>query len=518
MSRLTENANNENDKIIKITENKVKSVRKYCEFYTDMAIQSYDWQQYKYSIQALSSVIAARKTWGITPVWNDIFSKITGYSYEDIEECSRKLHTKYEKFFCKTKKPSKPKLSKAKSGEQGILSNSQSVSNLALNGTATDSLTRTKAVSISTKMREKSQKLKENDPSDSSVYVKGAPSNEKMNSSNFFTNPLQPVKSFNLQKEKHAIAADSGYNSQKEGKRFGSKSKGYQATTISMSRKGSVKSIDSNTGNKAFKSFLKQPTKIKLRMARSNDTQNSSHISDKSYRQNRILRKRRKQPSESIDSERNGNTRYGATLRLFNSNSTSKANLSFSSSVVCQKLKKNPSKSKISSNVSHSEIGNETTRINKYSIVTWGATFDNSKDQSKHPKQTYGTIFPRRSSGLLRPKTSIGRNHSLYSNAKKFNNSCVESKINVDHFLSNRSNSEQGNLQPFVTEPMKGNEHHETTVVHISETNGSMHEHHKLTKNYSLKTIFEKKRLNSKDFIKNNINYVNQLSSKVKNE
>lgn len=30
------------DKVIEITENKIKSVRKYCEFYTDMALQSFD--------------------------------------------------------------------------------------------------------------------------------------------------------------------------------------------------------------------------------------------------------------------------------------------------------------------------------------------------------------------------------------------------------------------------------------------------------------------------------------------
>lgn len=30
------------DKIMEITENKIKSVRKYCEFYTDMALQSFD--------------------------------------------------------------------------------------------------------------------------------------------------------------------------------------------------------------------------------------------------------------------------------------------------------------------------------------------------------------------------------------------------------------------------------------------------------------------------------------------
>lgn len=37
----------------------------------------------------------------------------------------------------------------------------------------------------------------------------------------------------------------------------------------------------------------------------------------------------------------------------------------------------------------------------------------------------------------------------------------------------------------------------------------------RLTKNYSLNTIFERKKQFTKDFIKNNIRYVNKLSSKL---
>lgn len=45
-----------------VVPHKIKSVRKYCEFFTDMALQSFDCQQYKYSVQALGAVVAARRT------------------------------------------------------------------------------------------------------------------------------------------------------------------------------------------------------------------------------------------------------------------------------------------------------------------------------------------------------------------------------------------------------------------------------------------------------------------------
>ena len=82
---------------------KLKSVRKYCEFFTDMAIQSLDIQQYEYSVQALAAVVAARRICGIKPIWSRHFEDITGYDYTQIEECYNKLYSKYEKFFSKSK-------------------------------------------------------------------------------------------------------------------------------------------------------------------------------------------------------------------------------------------------------------------------------------------------------------------------------------------------------------------------------------------------------------------------------
>lgn len=76
----------ENKKEQEVISHKIKSVRKYCEFFTDMALQSFDCQQYKYSIQALSAVIAARRTCGIKPIWSKHFKIITGYDFAEIEE------------------------------------------------------------------------------------------------------------------------------------------------------------------------------------------------------------------------------------------------------------------------------------------------------------------------------------------------------------------------------------------------------------------------------------------------
>ena len=295
-----------------------------------------------------------------------------------------------------------------------------------------------------------------------------------------------------------------------------------------MSRKNSIKTIETSNTRGKFKSFLKQPTQIssnrvknRLRMARSNDTQNSSKISERSHQQNKILRKRRKQPSESIESSRNWANKYGSTLRLFSSWASTKANKSFNGTIVChKKTQNNPSGKNISStNVSHHEIGSQSSRLSKYklSATNWGMTFDNSREKAPNPtKLVHANLSSRRPSGIVRPKTSIGRNHSLYTNSKKFNQSWIETKAAVEHYISQRSNSEQGNIELYVSEPWTDtNEVDETPRANLSQWPSQGQP--RLTKNYSLKTIFEKKRQTSKDFIKNNISYVNKLSSKLRN-
>lgn len=87
----------------------MRSLRKFSEFFTDIAFQSLDMQQYKYSIQALSSLIAARKILNIEPAWNDSYTKATGYMFSDVEECQTKLITRYERYFKKSQKKNEVK-------------------------------------------------------------------------------------------------------------------------------------------------------------------------------------------------------------------------------------------------------------------------------------------------------------------------------------------------------------------------------------------------------------------------
>lgn len=272
-----------------------------------------------------------------------------------------------------------------------------------------------------------------------------------------------------------------------------------------MSRKNSLKSLETSKSNGNFQSFLRQPTFIrnnrnkdnKLRLAKSNDTQNSSRVSDRSNRQNKIMRKRRKQPSESIDSSRNCVSKRGATLKLFNNCGSLRQNQSFSSTIICHKKAEQASQNQRASNVSHSEIvvQQHSSRLNKYqqSVTSFGMNED--KDKVLHIKKTKylnGSLVERRPSGIVRPKTSIGRNHSLYQNVRKHNHSLIQSKANIENFLTNRSNSEQGNVEIIITEPL--NEVQEIEIEQsVKEINGPSQGPPRLTKNYSLNTIFERK-------------------------
>lgn len=57
----------------------VKSLRMYTEMFTDIALQSMDVQQYSYSVQAIASVVAARKAKKMKDEWSPWLSQITGY-------------------------------------------------------------------------------------------------------------------------------------------------------------------------------------------------------------------------------------------------------------------------------------------------------------------------------------------------------------------------------------------------------------------------------------------------------
>ena len=125
-----------------------------------------------------------------------------------------------------------------------------------------------------------------------------------------------------------------------------------------MSRKNSVKVFDTTKGLSQFKSFLKKPTEVthrnktrggvnigvdscrnnRLRAAISNGDNKTNLNNSKSFTSGPVHKKRKKQPSESIESSRNGEySKNSATLKLFANCIKSKNNQSFNSTIVCHK-------------------------------------------------------------------------------------------------------------------------------------------------------------------------------------
>lgn len=62
----------------------VQAIRKYTEFFADIAIQSYEIQKFKYSIQGLYAILAAREVLWIKPVWNKQFDSFTNLHKHEI--------------------------------------------------------------------------------------------------------------------------------------------------------------------------------------------------------------------------------------------------------------------------------------------------------------------------------------------------------------------------------------------------------------------------------------------------
>jgi hypothetical protein len=71
---------------IQILNGKVKSVKKFAVFFVDIGIQSLEIQKHKFSVQAVASVVAARKVLHIEPLWNDQLEQISGLKFKDVEE------------------------------------------------------------------------------------------------------------------------------------------------------------------------------------------------------------------------------------------------------------------------------------------------------------------------------------------------------------------------------------------------------------------------------------------------
>ena len=85
----------------------LKSLRMYVEMFTDLALQSMEMQQYRYSVQAVASVVAARKAKGIKTEWSPRLLEITGLKWEQVEPAYTTLYSRYEKIMARKGKKKK---------------------------------------------------------------------------------------------------------------------------------------------------------------------------------------------------------------------------------------------------------------------------------------------------------------------------------------------------------------------------------------------------------------------------
>lgn len=72
-----------------------KYIRKYSDFFADLSLQEYKFQQYPASIMACAIVLASRKALGVQPVWRAELTELTGNSYESFHKCAENLYRHY---------------------------------------------------------------------------------------------------------------------------------------------------------------------------------------------------------------------------------------------------------------------------------------------------------------------------------------------------------------------------------------------------------------------------------------
>ena len=126
---------------------------------------------------------------------------------------------------------------------------------------------------------------------------------------------------------------------------------------------------------------------------------------------------------------------------------------------------------------------NDDKQKDKRCAISCEILLDDTEIQNKSQKSKLLNAYDsnRRPSCLVRPKTSLGRNHSLYSNNKKYNFSCIQTKVPIEQYNTNRSISEQGNGEWIVNTTLA-----DSSIMNVNEiskdTNGQPQGQPKLTK------------------------------------
>ncbi|EEY65958.1 uncharacterized protein PITG_03489 [Phytophthora infestans T30-4] len=72
---------------------------KYAEFFVDLVLQEYSLQVYRPSVVAASVLVASRKALGVTPLWRDELSALTGYDEKQVAPCFQALWEHFEATF-----------------------------------------------------------------------------------------------------------------------------------------------------------------------------------------------------------------------------------------------------------------------------------------------------------------------------------------------------------------------------------------------------------------------------------
>ena len=70
----------------------LRFLRKYSEFFVDLALQEYIFNKYSSHILACAAIAGARKAIGITPIWNEELIEFTGIEFCIIKPCFDQLY------------------------------------------------------------------------------------------------------------------------------------------------------------------------------------------------------------------------------------------------------------------------------------------------------------------------------------------------------------------------------------------------------------------------------------------
>lgn len=77
----------------------LRKIRKYAEFFADLALQEYAFNRYDPHLIACACIVASRKVLAVVPIWNRHLSEITATTWPVIEDCFVELMQVYENIF-----------------------------------------------------------------------------------------------------------------------------------------------------------------------------------------------------------------------------------------------------------------------------------------------------------------------------------------------------------------------------------------------------------------------------------